>query len=360
MSNEPFNGLTMPVFTAFSWAGQDQAIQYALGQLEEFIKQMHLRLSREAQTIFPQRGLDKTSQGVFLARDLETQRDLYMTFHASATAFRYAVTLSDRVALNRAFKAIQNDQSGFYDAVSELGENWELRIQQMEYDPESEEATHYKDLFKGAANALTPSESAEMIERAVYLNSEEKWLATIQLSKRVTAEFISAMGTAVTGEVAKEVDELLPVLRFLTGGVKRATTSRKKTAKKKATATRKKTTSASAIAEDEVQSFTYVAQLKPLHINRGFVNMTEAHWPFFSINSRTVTRDVILKYEEVVDRKSAVWRMVPSDKARLVLSDTARDWLADNFSPNDEIQITAKKQGPDKKDKIEIEIEMVS
>ncbi len=360
MSNEPFNGLTMPVFTAFSWAGQEQAIQYALGQLDEFIKLMHLRLSRETQTIFPQRGLDKTSQGVFLARDLETQRDLYMTFHASARSFRYAVSLFDRNALNRAFKAIQNDQSGFYDALSAL-EGWELRIQQMEYNPETEEATNYRDLYKGAANALTPSESAEIIERAVYLNGEEKWLATVQLSKRSPAEFIAAMGTAVTSEVAKEVDNLLPVLRFLVGGVKkRPAASRKKTPKKKSTAKRKKATAASVIAEEEVQTFTYIAKLKPMHINRGFVNMTEAHWPFFSINSRTVTRDIILKYEETIDRESAVWRMVPSDKARLVLSDPARDWLDDNFSPNDEIQITAKKLGLDKNDKIEIEIEMVS
>ena len=87
--------------------------------------------------------------------------------------------------------------------------------------------------------------------------------------------------------------------------------------------------------------------------------MTEAHWPFFMINSRTTTREVILKYSGNVDRKSAVWRMVPSDKARLVLSDDARDWLEDNFSPNDEIQITAKKQGMEKNDKIEIELEIV-
>ena len=359
MSNEPFNGLTMPVFTAFGWAGQEQAIQFALTQLEEFIKQMHLRLSRETQTIFPQRGLDKTTQGVFLARDLETQRDLYMTFHATMSALRYAIVLNDRVALARALKAIQNDQSGFYDAVSEMGDDWELRVQQMEYDPETDEATTYKDVFKGGVSTLTPSDTAEIIDRAAYLNGEEKWLATIEFTRRVPAEFVSAMGSAVVGEIAKEVDGLLPVLRYLTGGVKRSSTRKKTSTKKRAAAEKKETTSASKIAQEETLSFTYVTQLKPLHIRRGFVNMTEAHWPFFSINSRTTTREVILKYEGNIDKRSAVWRMVPSDKARLVLSDAAQEWLEDNFSPNDEIQITAKKHGPDKKDKIEIELELV-
>ena len=29
-----FNGLTMPVFTAFGWAGEETAIQFALSQLD--------------------------------------------------------------------------------------------------------------------------------------------------------------------------------------------------------------------------------------------------------------------------------------------------------------------------------------
>ena len=47
MSNEPFLGLTGPVFTAFGWAGQEQAVQYALGQLAQFVQQTHLRMARE-------------------------------------------------------------------------------------------------------------------------------------------------------------------------------------------------------------------------------------------------------------------------------------------------------------------------
>ena len=47
-SKTAFTGLTMPVFTAFGWAGQETAINYALDQLEQFIHLLHNNLSRQA------------------------------------------------------------------------------------------------------------------------------------------------------------------------------------------------------------------------------------------------------------------------------------------------------------------------
>lgn len=362
MSTEPFLGLTMSVFTAFGWAGEETAIKFALEQMELFVQDLHLKMARETQTVLPHRGLDRATQGVFLARALETESDLYITFHARPMAFRMAVHLNERMALARAFSAIQANMDTWYESLKELGDGWEIRFQQMEYNPDTEAATHYKDLYKGPVAMLTPSESAELVDRMAYLNSEEKWLAPIQLSKRMGSEFIAAMGTDVGTQTAKEIDELLPVLRLLAGGLRKpkargakAATGGKKRRTTKAK-TRSKTTKASTMAAKQVEAFTYSTKLKPLHIRKGFVNMTEAHWPFFAINSRTTTRDIILKFDGNVDRKSSVWRMMPTERARLVLSDRVQIWMEENFSANDEIQIAATKVG---EKEIEIDLALV-
>jgi hypothetical protein len=86
--------------------------------------------------------------------------------------------------------------------------------------------------------------------------------------------------------------------------------------------------------------FAHVSKIKPLHLRRGFINLTSAHWPFFSINSRTETRPVTIYYEGVYDKDSAVWRMLPNDMARIVLSPAVHRWLEENFTENDEIHVT--------------------
>jgi hypothetical protein len=90
-----------------------------------------------------------------------------------------------------------------------------------------------------------------------------------------------------------------------------------------------------------------VSELKPLHIRRGFVNLTPNHWPFFALNARTETRAVIVKYDDQVNKKSAVWRLVPNDQARVVLAPPVQEWLEENFSPSDRIQVIALKLGDD-------------
>ncbi len=356
MSNEPFLGLTMPVFAAFGWAGEEQALTFALDQLEQFVQQLHLGMSREAQTIFPHRGLNRENQGVYIAHDLETERGAYITYHARPMALRMAINLHDRMALAKALTAIQANHTEWHDTLHKMGDAWEVRFQQMEYNPETGEAVHYKDLFKDRATALELGDSAELIDRLIYLNGEEKWLGPIELSKRMNSEFVSAMGTGVISEMAKEIAEMMPVLRLLNGGIK---VGKRKPASKKTTKAKPKAkqTSASAMAQAQVDSFSYVTSLKPMHLRKGFINMTEAHWPFFMINSRTETRPVILKFDGNVDTDSSVWRLMPSEKARLVLSDKVHAWLTDNFSADDEVQITATKL-PEKK--IELEVSLVA
>ena len=74
-SKSAFTGLSMPVFTAFGWAGQETAINYALEQLELFINALHNNLSRQARADLPFAGLSRTNRSVFLAADETTEAD---------------------------------------------------------------------------------------------------------------------------------------------------------------------------------------------------------------------------------------------------------------------------------------------
>ena len=341
-TTSPFLGLTMPVFTAFGWAGEAQAVEFALDQLKQFSQGLHEQMPREGQLLMPHSGLDTESQCAYLANSLETSKDMYITYHCSPFAFRKALSLLARPALDRAFKTIQANPKDWMKIVTELGDGWEIRMQQMEFDPETEQATHYKDLFKDKASKLTAEESAELIDRMLYLNGEEKWLAPIYFTKSFSSEFVAAMNTSVTTEMAKEIELIVPLLRMLAGGIRRQAAP-KKAPKKRAPKKQKKSTSASALSEAQVDEFTYTSQLKPMHIRKGFVNLTPAHWPFFSLNSRTVVRPIILHYDGHVDEESTMWRLVPDDTARLMLSDKATRWMSDNCQSNDKVQITARK-----------------
>ena len=53
-SKTAFTGLSMPVFTAFGWAGEENAINYALDQLEQFVHLLHNNLSRQAKGDSPE------------------------------------------------------------------------------------------------------------------------------------------------------------------------------------------------------------------------------------------------------------------------------------------------------------------
>jgi hypothetical protein len=84
-----------------------------------------------------------------------------------------------------------------------------------------------------------------------------------------------------------------------------------------------------------------VVELQPLHLRRGFVNLTPEHWPFFAQTARTETRNVTVYYDGIYDKKSAVWRLQPSEQARIVLSPAVHEWLEDNFMAHDRIKVTA-------------------
>jgi hypothetical protein len=337
-----FTGLNMPVFTAFGWAGEENAINFALGQLEQFIHTLQARLPRDIQAMLPVAGLDRAAQSVYLATSDDVESDVYIAFHARPTSLEMVLAVTDQKALARALKMAESNPDLWHRLVTELGPEWNLRLQQMQVDEESGATTHYQDLFKETVEQLKPDAAATLAARAAFLNAEPTWVTPIYVSRRFDAEQIALMGSAVLQVVGEQIEMLTPLFRFLLGQARRQPGARGRG--KARQAVREKAPEAPAEPEVEpLEKFTYVAELKPLHLQRGFVNLTSRHWPFFAVNARTETRPVTVYYDGRYDRKSAVWRLVPDDQARLVLSPAVHEWLEDNFVPEDRISITAKK-----------------
>lgn len=342
-SKTAFTGLSMPVFTAFGWAGQETAINYALDQLEQFIHLLHNNLSRQAKGDLPFVGLSRVNQSVYIAASETPEEDLHIAFYARPLSLEMQVAITDTKALAKALKNAEAQPVMAHRLITELGADWSLRLQQVQVDEESGEQSHYQDLFKDSITALLPEISAEVMSKAAYLNSEEKWVTPFLLSRRYPAEQAAAMGLKISDVLRDQIDDLLPMIHFLTG--RRASSKRK--AKPKARTVKPMMGGKSTEEESSLETvikpedgFTHVATVKPLHLRRGFINLTSAHWPFFAINSRTETRPVTIYYDGVYDKDSAVWRMLPNDMARIVLSPSVHHWLEDNFSESDEIHVT--------------------
>lgn len=344
-SKTPFSGLTMPVFTAFGWAGQETAINYALDQLEQFIHLLHNNLSRQAKGDLPFAGLSRVNQSVYIAASEVPEEDLHIAFFARPLSLEMQVAITDTKALAKALKNAEAQPVMAHRLITELGADWSLRLQQVQVDDESGEQAHYLDLFKDSITVLKPEISAEVMGKAVYLNSEEKWVTPFYLSRRYPAEQAAAMGLKISDILSEQIDALLPLIHFLTG--RRAATGKRK-AKPKARTVKPMmggksgddtASSLETIVKPE-DGFTHISRVKPLHLRRGFINLTSSHWPFFSINSRTETRPVTIYYDGVYDKDSAVWRMLPNDMARIVLSPSVHHWYEDNFNEGDQVHVT--------------------
>jgi hypothetical protein len=356
LPSNQFAGLPMPVFTAFGWAGEETATNFALSQLELFIQALHSALPRELQTLFPHYGLDRQAQSVYLAASDPADSGLFIAFHARPSSLEIMLSLTNKKALAKGLKTAEGDATNWHRQLKLLGDEWNLRLQQMEYDEENDTAVHYQDIFKDSIANLDIETAVATIAKANFLNSEPQWVTPTYISCRFDAEKIAAMGTAVIKVINEQLREMLPLIRLLAGQSLR--TPGKAKAKAKAVAGEKKDV-APIIPPPPIEAideFTYLAELKPLHLRRGFINLTPDHWPFFAISARTETRPVTIYYDGRYDNKSAVWRLVPDDQARIVLSPAVREWLEDHFDAEDKIQVTAHKL--DEKD-IQISLQIV-
>lgn len=343
MSTTSFTGLNMSVFAAFGWAGEETAIKFALSQLELFINALHSSLPRSIQQELPAYGLSQENQGVYLAAEKDVESDAHIAFYARPLSLELQLSITDKKVLRKGLEVAAKDPTTCHRVIAQLGPDWTLRIQQLQIDEDSGETTFYQDLFKDSVSSFTPEVAEEVISKAAYLNEQETWVIPLFLSRRFPSEQVSAMGPAVLRVMGEHIASLMPAFLFLSGRSARRST-RAKTGK----TTGKAKTAAPKVAPVDVDvkpedEFVYVAELKPLHLRRGFVNLTPRHWPFFAISARTETRPVTIYYDGIYDRKSAVWRLQPDDQARVVLSPAVHEWLEEHFNPDDKIQLTVRK-----------------
>ncbi len=349
-STQDFSGLGMPVFTAFGWAGEETAIQYALSQLEAFVQALHAALPVSVQSELPVHGLDKDTQSVYLSSDSNVEDNIHIAFFARPSSLELQLALTNKELLTKGYKQISKDPALFYRFLQRLEPQWNLRLQQVHINEESGEEGHYTDLFKDSLGELNEASAVELLEKAAYLNSEDKWRVPIYVSLRTPSEQIAAMNEKVIQVMADHIGTLKPLVQILSGrvagSVVKTSATKSKAKKSKAAAPQSSTISPhTAIAElaASIETFSYVSEIKPLHLRRGFINLTPEHWPFFATSARAVTCPVTVLAGGVRDKDSTVWRLQPTDMARLVLSPRLHNWLGDNYVAGDQIQLVATK-----------------
>jgi hypothetical protein len=337
----------MPVFSAFGWAGEEKAIEFALSKLELFINSLYYSLHRDVQVQFPFHGLDRASQSVYLSTHETPDDGAYIAFNARPMSLEMSLAIKNKAVLLKAYKALEAAPASFYRMVTNLGPEWQLHLQQMEYDEENSAASSYQDIFKDSVTKLDADSTVAFISKATFLNGESQWLAPLTLSERIDSEKASAMGPAIIKVVSERISNLMPIIKMMTGKPRRAKAKAKTTASARKTkaAPIEETTIRQPSEAADLERFTFVSELKPLHIRRGFINLTSNHWPFFALTARTEVREVTVKYEDKINKKSAVWRLVPNDQARIVLAPQVQEWLDENFGSEERIQVTAIKLG---------------
>lgn len=342
MVRQSFSGLSMPVFTAFGWSGEEAAINYALSQLDIFIQALHASLPRDTQVLMPNFGLDKRSQSVFLATGDKPETSTYIAYLARPMSLEESFTITDKRAISKALKAAEAEPEAWRQLLTDLGPEWTLRIQQMEVDEDDGTTSHYQDVFKDTVDKLDEDTAGRITSRAAFLNSEPKWITPIYLSRRLESEQAAAMGTALLKVMSEDINSLVPLIRMVTG---QKAKSKARPAKAAASRSRPKEVAPVVQVPDAPpeNQFTFISELMPLHLRKGFINLTAQHWPFFELNARTETRPVVVHFDGRYDRNSAVWRLVPDDQARIMLGPPVREWLEDHFNPNDKIMVTATK-----------------
>lgn len=340
----------MPVFTAFGWAEEENALKYALAQLQAFIDLLYLRLPVDVRGEFASHGLSVENQNVYLATEDSMTGGAFIAFNARPMSFEIQLGIVGHDLLSKGLAAVNKDIVAAQQIFTQLDPNWALRVQQMQMDRETGERAHHLDLYKESVGNLGVEQAREIFERAAYLNEEDRWATPVYLSLRMPSERVAAMGYAIIDITADLVGAVMPVLRLFTG---------KKP--KKARAPRSSSKGARAVeATDEApvgdvaitgsikamaDGFTYIAELKPLHIRRGFINLTPAHWPFFAINNRTETRPITIVFEGRQDKNCSVWRLQPEEQARIILGPQSHEWLEGNFANSEAIHVSARRVG---------------
>lgn len=344
-TSENFTGLGMPVFMAFGWAGEETAQKYAFSQLASFAAKLHARLPQSLKDDLPYHGLNEDDQSSYLAANENIESDVFIQFNARPASFEVQLGLINKEALTKGLKQIMKDPVNLQRLLSLLEPDWNLRVQQIHVNEDTGDQGHYQDIYNDSLVSFNEGRAVQVFEKTSYLNSDEKWITPIYLSQRITSEQAAAMKQEIIPVFAERITLMAPVVKMLRGQSARRAV---RAALKAKTGSKPKTKKARGSAPSTPKApsadhFTYVTELKPLHIKRGFINMTAEHWPFFSINARTESRPVEVVTEGMRDKDCSVWRLQPNNVARLVLSPRAQRWLEQNFVPGDNIMLSVSK-----------------
>ena len=338
----------MPVFTAFGWAGEEAAIKFALSQLKLFIDELYKLLSPEAQFRLPFHGLNEDARVAWMATNRDPEVGPYIAFIARPSAFEMRVSVTDPAALNRGLRAAEKAPQKWYDMLSVLGTGWHLQIEQRLKEEDAEKHSYYGDLFKDTVKALDTKTCQEATSRAAFLNTEEKWTIPVHVTRRMSADAAAGMGRDLIKFMAVEVEKTLSIVSLF-GRNSQVEKKTKKTTARRSNGVSRGRKPVKAVEEINVpQTFSYVAELKSLHIRKGFVNLTPGHWPFFADGKRMETRPITVSFAGKSDDSSSVWRLQPDDQARIVLGEPAHAWLAATFGPNSKITVNALRTLDDK------------
>lgn len=351
-SAEDFTGLKMPVFTAFGWAGEEAAITYALTQLEEFVKQLRASLPSQLRDEFKVAGVNRQNQAAYLATAEDVESDVHISFFARPMSLEIQLALTDTKVLAKGLSRAEKSPDESHKILTKLDADWALRVQQVQVEQvegdEEPTLSHYQDLFKDSVSAWDLETAVSVLGKANYLNSQDQWVTPIYLSLRIPSEQIAAMSLQVVEVMHDHIVTLMPILYFFSGRTAKTEKIRPKTRtiSPSADPLRQAAVGHAPMLTDDLEpdeEFTYQTTLKPLHIRRGFINMTPEHWPFFADSARATTRKVTVFYGGKTDKESSVWRLQPHDQARLVLSSIVRGWLDTNFEANSNIELRVQK-----------------
>jgi hypothetical protein len=349
---ENFTGLTMPVFTAFGWAGEEAAITFALSQLEEFVQRLRANLPAALRNELKVAGVSRENQAAYLAVSEDVESDVHISFFARPMSLEIQLAITNTKVLAKGLSRAEKSPDESHKVLAKLDPGWTFRVQQMQIEPtEGEEEptlSHYDNLFKDSVSAWDLETAVSILGKANYLNDQEQWVTPIYLSFRLPSEQVAAMGLQVIEVMHDHIAAIMPAFYFFSGRTVKTEKVRPKSRaiSPSADPLRRAATAHAPTLSDDVEpdeEFTYQTVLKPLHIRRGFINMTPEHWPFFADSARATTRKVTVLYGGKTDKESSVWRLQPHDQARLVLSSLVRDWLDTNFGSNDDIELRAQK-----------------
>lgn len=348
-TSEEFTGLGMPVFMAFGWAGEETALKYALSQLALFAERLHQGLPESIREDLPHVGLSEEIQSSYLAATERIDDDVHMLFNARPASLEIQLALTNKEALDKCWKQLAKKPDSFQQLLSRLEPEWTLRVQQIHINEDTGDQGHYQDIFKDSNMALDEEGAKEVFEKADYLNSEDQWIVPIYLSQRIPAEQAATMQGDIIPVMIDRLSPMAPIIAMLRGRSARKAV-RAAAAKKpvRRPITELAAQPAPIVSEPpSSEEFTFVSVLQPLHIRRGFINMTPDYWPFFAINARTESRPVTLITESLRDEESSVWRLQPNNLARLVLSPRAQRWLEENFVAGEAVRLKATKNSAD-------------